>query len=119
MTLADQRCIPCTGGVPPLEPAQADALLEQLGGGWVIDPEGHLRLDYAFDNFSAALSFADRVGVIAEIEGHHPDLHVAWGSCGVEIWTHKIEGLTESDFVLAAKVQRMADASGHGSVDGG
>lgn len=119
MTLADQQCIPCTGSVPPLEAAQADSLLEQLGGGWVIDAQGHLRFDYDFANFSAALSFADRVGVIAEIEGHHPDLHVAWGRCGVEIWTHKIDGLTKSDFILAAKVQRMAAAGGHGGDGGG
>jgi 4a-hydroxytetrahydrobiopterin dehydratase len=119
MALADQQCIPCTGSVPPLEPAQADVLLEQLGGGWEFDSTGHLRFDYTFGNFAAALSFADRVGVIAELEGHHPDLHVAWGSCGVEIWTHKIDGLTESDFVLAAKIQRMADAGNPGGGSSG
>ncbi len=119
MGLADKQCIPCTGAVPPLTPEEAEGLLAELGNGWSLDAEGHLNHDYTFDNFAAALAFADRVGVIAEMEGHHPDLHVAWGRCGVEVWTHKIDGLSESDFILAAKIQRMSDAGRAGGGSGG
>jgi 4a-hydroxytetrahydrobiopterin dehydratase len=106
MSLADQQCIPCRGGVPPLPAERIDALLEQLERGWKLTDSGHLFRNYEFRDFAGALAFANRVGAIAEQQGHHPDLHVAWGRCGVEIWTHKIEGLTESDFFLAAKADR-------------
>jgi 4a-hydroxytetrahydrobiopterin dehydratase len=106
MALADQQCIPCRGGVPPLPRARTDALLTELEAGWALNSAGHLSRDYEFKDFAAALEFANRVGAIAEQQGHHPDLHVAWGRCGVEIWTHKINGLTESDFYLAAKADR-------------
>ena len=106
MALADKSCIPCEGGVPPLETAEIDPLLAELGGGWRLDGRGHLRKGYTFENFAAALGFADQIGVIAELEGHHPDLHVSWGECDVEIWTHKIDGLSESDFIQAAKIDR-------------
>ena len=79
------------------------ALLRQLESGWTVTPTGHLLRTYEFRDFAGAVAFASRVAVIAEEQGHHPDLHVAWGQCGVEIWTHKIDGLTESDFFLAAR----------------
>ncbi|MGB7213638.1 MAG: 4a-hydroxytetrahydrobiopterin dehydratase [Gammaproteobacteria bacterium] len=110
MSLADHACIPCRGGVPPLERSRIDELLAQLGEGWRLNDAGHLERTYEFRNFRDALAFANRVGEIAEAEQHHPDLHVGWGRCTVEIWTHKIDGLTESDFYLAAKVDR--DAAG-------
>ena len=110
MTLADQQCIPCRGGVPPLATERIDALLEQLEPGWALTSTGHLRKDFEFGDFAEALAFANRVGAIAEEQGHHPDLHLAWGRCGVEIWTHKIGGLTESDFYLAAKADRAFDS---------
>lgn len=106
MALADQQCIPCRGGVPPLPAERTAALLLELESGWALNAAGHLFRKYEFPDFAAALAFANRVGAIAEQQGHHPDLHVAWGQCGVEIWTHKIDGLTESDFFLAAKVDR-------------
>jgi 4a-hydroxytetrahydrobiopterin dehydratase len=106
MALADQQCIPCRGGVPPLPRARVDALLTELEKGWALNAAGHLLRDYEFRDFAGALKFANAVGAIAEQQGHHPDLHVAWGRCGVEIWTHKINGLTESDFYLAAKADR-------------
>jgi 4a-hydroxytetrahydrobiopterin dehydratase len=106
VNLADQQCIPCRGGVPPLSPDRAQALLAALGDGWALDAEGHLARDFEFRNFADAMTFANRVGDIAEEQGHHPDLYIAWGKCGVEIWTHKIDGLTESDFYFAAKVSR-------------
>ena len=110
MKLADRQCVPCRGGVPPLPAVRAAELLTELGDGWRLDGQGHLARDFRFDDFVAALDFANRVGAIAEEQAHHPDLHVAWGSCAVEIWTHKIDGLTESDFFLAAKISQAFHA---------
>jgi len=110
VNLADRQCIPCRGGVPPLSAERAAELLTELGGGWTLDAAGHLTREYTFGNFADALAFANRVGAIAEEQAHHPDLYVAWGKCRVDIWTHKIGGLTESDFYLAAKVSRAFDA---------
>jgi 4a-hydroxytetrahydrobiopterin dehydratase len=106
MGLADQQCVPCRGGVPPLLKNRVMELLAELGGGWTVNAAGHLERAYDFKNFRDALAFANAVGAIAEEQGHHPDLYVRWGQCRVEIWTHKISGLTESDFYLAAKVSR-------------
>jgi 4a-hydroxytetrahydrobiopterin dehydratase len=106
MSLADQTCVPCKGGVPPLEKERAEELLRELDEGWGLNAAGHLERAYTFSNFVDAMAFANRVGDIAEEQGHHPDLCVAWGKCAVEIWTHKIQGLTESDFYLAAKADR-------------
>lgn len=106
MNLADKQCIPCRGGVPPLSADRASELLAELGDDWKLTDNGHLTREYEFSDFSEALAFANRVGAIAEEQAHHPDLYVAWGKCRVEIWTHKIGGLTESDFFLAAKVSR-------------
>ena len=108
--LADKTCIPCRGGVPPLEPTKAQELLAQLGRGWQINHDGHLERLYTFKDFAGALAFVNRVGAVAEREAHHPDLYLSWGKCKVEIWTHKINGLTESDFYLAAKADREFDA---------
>lgn len=106
MSLAEQKCIPCSGGVPPLAKERVEALLRELGNGWRLNAQGHLERAYEFDDFVQAMAFANKIGDIAEAEGHHPDLHVAWGACRIEIWTHKINGLTESDFYLAAKAHR-------------
>jgi 4a-hydroxytetrahydrobiopterin dehydratase len=106
MGLADNACVPCRGGVPPMARPEAERLLRQLDEGWRFNEAGHLDRTFEFDDFAAALAFANRVGEIAETEKHHPDLHVSWGRCRVEIWTHKIQGLTESDFYLAAKTDR-------------
>ena len=108
--LAGKACVPCQGGVPALPPDEAQALLRKLGGGWSLDGRGHLRKELPFVDFAAALRFANAVGELADREGHHPDLHVAWGKLGIEIWTHKVDGLTESDFVLAAKIDRLPSA---------
>jgi len=106
MALADQQCIPCRGGIPPLPRERIDVLLAQLEPGWELTANGHLLRTYEFRDFAKAMEFANRVADIAEEQAHHPDLHVAWGKCAVEIWTHKIDGLTESDFFLAAKTDR-------------
>jgi 4a-hydroxytetrahydrobiopterin dehydratase len=108
MSLADNKCIPCRGGVPPLSSEVAQALLQQLGEGWGLNSDEHLERVYSFGNFNDAMTLANAVAKIADDENHHPDLYVAWGKCSVEIWTHKISGLTESDFYFAAKVDRAA-----------
>ena len=106
MSLADNTCVSCRGGVPPLESEKIQELLGQLESGWLLNDQGHIERTYEFPNFADALAFTNRVGNVAEIEAHHPDLYLAWGKCKVEIWTHKIKGLTESDFFLAAKADR-------------
>ena len=106
MSLADNTCVPCRGGGPSLESEKIKELLSQLEPGWTLNDQGHIERTYEFPNFADALAFTNRVGNVAEIEGHHPDIYLAWGNCKVEIWTHKIQGLTESDFFLAAKADR-------------
>ena len=106
MELAQKSCVPCRGGVPPLPPAEASALLAQLVG-WEIVNDYHLVKSYRFKNFTEALAFVDRVGAIADEQNHHPDIYLAWGKVRIEIWTHKIDGLTESDFIFAAKVDAL------------
>ncbi len=101
--LAKKDCVPCRGGVPPLSGDSIAELLGQLEG-WTVEKEHHLTKAYTFPDFAEALAFVNRVGEIAEQQGHHPDLHLAWGKVGVEVWTHKINGLTESDFVFSAKI---------------
>ena len=85
-------------------------MLEQLGNGWGVAESQHLEKDYKFKNFRQALDFTNRVGELAEEQNHHPDLYLAWGQVKITLWTHKIDGLTESDFVLAAKADQRLDA---------
>ena len=102
-SLKDKTCIPCKGGVPPLKGAEIVQLLRELGNGWQVVDEHHLEKEYRFKNFQQALAFVNRVGAIAEEQGHHPDLFLSWGKVKIVLYTHKIDGLTESDFILAAK----------------
>jgi 4a-hydroxytetrahydrobiopterin dehydratase len=106
MSLADQKCVPIKKGTPPLAAGRAAALLKEVGGDWTLDGNGHLVCTFEFPDFAKALAFADEVGAIADAEDHHPELHVSWGKCKVEIWTHTVGGLSESDFILAAKAER-------------
>jgi 4a-hydroxytetrahydrobiopterin dehydratase len=92
--------------VPPLTRNAIIPLLSQLDG-WDVVNDHHLAKSYEFPDFATALAFVDRIAALAEEQGHHPDLHLSWGRVGVEIWTHKINGLTESDFVLAAKIDTL------------
>jgi 4a-hydroxytetrahydrobiopterin dehydratase len=104
--LASRSCVPCRGGVPPLRGQELEALRRELPT-WDVLAEHHLEKTFRFPDFRSALEFTNRVGALAEEQGHHPDLHLAWGKVTVTIWTHKIDGLTESDFVLAAKIDRL------------
>ena len=104
--LAQENCIPCRGGVPHLKGEELDALQEKLGNGWQIINEHHLEKEYIFADFRQALDFTVKVGEVAENQGHHPDIYLAWGKVKLTIWTHKIDGLTESDFILAAKADQ-------------
>jgi 4a-hydroxytetrahydrobiopterin dehydratase len=106
MSLAQKHCVPCRGGVPPLKGAELENLKTQVTG-WQVVEEHHLTKTYTFPDFLKALDFVNRAGAIAEQEGHHPDLYLSWGKVGVKIWTHKIDGLTESDFILAAKLDQI------------
>jgi 4a-hydroxytetrahydrobiopterin dehydratase len=100
--LAERTCVPCKGGVPPLTPEQIRPLLAQLDG-WKVADNHHLEKRYDVADFAQALELVNRIGATAEEQGHHPDLYLTWGRVEVKIWTHKINGLTESDFILAAK----------------
>ena len=104
--LAKKTCIPCRGGVPPLKGAQLEDLLDKLKNDWKIINEHHLEKEYSFKNFKEALDFTVKVGELAENQDHHPDIFLTWGKVKVTIWTHKIDGLTESDFIFAAKTDR-------------
>ena len=101
--LAKKQCVPCKGGTPPLTGNELDRLLGLLGGQWRAVDGHHLEREYKFPNFVDALAFTNRVGDIAETQGHHPDIYLSWGKVRLTIWTHSINGLTESDFILGAK----------------
>jgi 4a-hydroxytetrahydrobiopterin dehydratase len=103
--LAAKHCVPCRGGVLPLKGAELQKLSSQLPDWKVID-EHHITKTFLFPDFKLALDFVNRVGAVAETEGHHPDIALAWGRVDVKTYTHKIDGLTESDFILAAKVDQ-------------
>lgn len=105
--LAEKECVPCQGGVPPLKGEELLKLHEQLGNGWKLVDEHHIEKEYKFKNFREALDFTNRVGELAEEQGHHPDIYLSWGKVRLRLFTHKIDGLTESDFVFAAKADRL------------
>jgi len=105
--LAGRACVPCRGGVPPLQGTALRRFHRALGRRWKVVRGHHLEKEFKFPDFKQALAFVNRVGKVAEQQGHHPDLHLGWGRVKVVLWTHKINGLTESDFVLAAKIEDL------------
>ena len=105
--LAAQRCVPCRGGVPPLKPEALTSLQGQVPG-WNVIEEHHITKSFTFPDFREALGFVNRVGDLAEEQGHHPDVYLSWGKVELKLWTHKIDGLTENDFIMAAKIDRLA-----------
>ena len=105
-SLADKKCVPCRGGVPPLRGEELEKLWGDLPN-WTVLNEHHLQREFKFPDFKQALDFVNRVGELAEEQGHHPDILLAWGKVGITLWTHKIDGLTESDFIMASKIDRL------------
>ncbi|MBX9772309.1 MAG: 4a-hydroxytetrahydrobiopterin dehydratase [Candidatus Obscuribacterales bacterium] len=106
MSLSQKSCVPCRGGVPPLTRKEFEPLMAELKDWQVID-DRRLKKSYKLQNFAQALDLANKIGAIAEEQGHHPDLLVRWGELAIDLWTHKIDGLTESDFILAAKIDQL------------
>jgi 4a-hydroxytetrahydrobiopterin dehydratase len=104
--LADKKCVPCRGGVPPLKGKELDKL-HKVVPQWTVIDEHHLAREFTFPDFAEALAFVNRVGAVAEEQGHHPDILLAWGKAEITLWTHKVNGLTESDFIMAAKINRL------------
>ena len=105
--LAKRHCVPCEGGVPALQGEAIVRLLRELGGSWQSVAGHHIRKEFGFPDFISALAFVNRIGALAEEEGHHPDLQLGWGRVVVELHTHKIDGLTVSDFILAARIDEL------------
>lgn len=105
--LAGRTCEPCHGGMPTLGEERVEELRRELDAGWEVVDGHHLEKSFGFPDFVSALDFVNRVGELAEAEGHHPDLHLSWGRVDVAIWTHAVDGLTENDFVLAAKIEEL------------
>jgi 4a-hydroxytetrahydrobiopterin dehydratase len=104
--LSSKQCIPCRGGVPPLQGQEITNLLTELDG-WEVVNQHHLKKTFSFADFREAQQFVKRIGDLAEEQGHHPDICFGWGRAEITIWTHKIDGLTESDFILAAKIDNL------------
>jgi 4a-hydroxytetrahydrobiopterin dehydratase len=104
--LASKTCVPCRGGVPPMKGSQLESYLKQVPG-WKAVNDHHLTKIFTFPDFKQALAFVNKVGAIAEEQGHHPDIFLTWCKAEVTTWTHKIDGLTESDFILAAKIDQL------------
>lgn len=109
--LANRSCVPCRGNSPPLDASQVQQLLERLGSPWRVVDNHHLEREFLFKDFREALAFANAAGAIAESENHHPDILTSWGKSTVRIWTHAIDGLTENDFILAAKIEHQGSSA--------
>ena len=105
--LSQKRCIPCEAGAPPLTRSEAEELLKQTEGWSLSEDTKHISKRFKFKNFVEAVAFVNKITPIAEAEGHHPDLHISWGKVLVELRTHAIKGLSENDFILAAKIDRL------------
>lgn len=105
--LSSKKCVPCQGGVAPLTPQEIQDFLTQLKPEWTVADGKRLERVFKFRNFAEALDFTNRIGQLAESQGHHPDIYLSWGKVRVELWTHKIGGLHENDFILAAGIDRL------------
>lgn len=105
--LSKKNCIPCKGDTPPLKGTLLENFHKQLSANWTIVKEHHLEKEFSFKNFKEALAFTNKVAEIAELEGHHPDIYLSYGKVKIELWTHKIKGLSENDFILAYKLDQI------------
>jgi 4a-hydroxytetrahydrobiopterin dehydratase len=108
-SLTEKKCLPCEGGVPPLPPEQCQSLLSELASGWRLSPDGtELQREYSFKDFYRTMSFVNALAHVANSEDHHPDLAIGYSYCRVRYTTHAVGGLTENDFICAAKIDRLA-----------
>jgi 4a-hydroxytetrahydrobiopterin dehydratase len=107
MKLSEKKCVPCSGGVSALEADEIAKLKQELQSWQVVDNKKLVK-SFKFDDFKKPMRLADKIAVVAEEEDHHPDLLVRWGELKIELWTHKVNGLTENDFIMAAKIDRCA-----------
>ena len=103
------QCSPCRLGGEPLKPDQWAEYAKQIDGNWQVVDGHHLERTFKFKNFKQALAFTNQIGDLAEQQGHHPDIHLSWGQVIVRLWTHKIDGLHENDFILAAKIDHLIE----------
>ncbi len=104
--LADKQCVPCKGGTPPLKGKELEHLHKSVPQ-WTVTNEHHIHRAFKFPDFVQALAFVNKVGALAEEQGHHPDILLTWGKAEITLWTHSINGLSESDFIMAAKIDRL------------
>lgn len=105
--LLSKKCIPCSIGADPLTPDEIQEYFKSLDKGWEVKENRHIEKLYKFKNFREALDFTNKVGELAEEEGHHPDIYLSWGKVNIKLWTHKIKGLHENDFIMAAKIDTL------------
>lgn len=105
--LAKKQCEPCSGNTPSLEGDEIKEYKEQIDSAWKVVDQHHLERNFTFDDFQQALDFVNRVGEVAESEQHHPDIFLSYGKARVKLWTHAIDGLSENDFIMAAKVDEL------------
>ncbi len=108
--LTTKRCVPCEAGTPPLSRTEIEKYLSQVGAGWALEEDKLLTKQFTFRDFVATMKFVNRVADIAEAEGHHPDIHICYNKVKFDLWTHAIKGLSENDFILAAKIEQAASA---------
>lgn len=111
--LTKKHCVPCQGGIPPLKGEELKKLHAKLKNGWAVVDEHHLKKGFSFPDFQQALEFTVKIGELAEKEGHHPDILLTYGKVEISMWTHKINGLSESDFILAAKIDELEEQYGY------
>ncbi len=109
--LADKRCAPCAQGAEPLKGDQIEEKKKELDPDWRVVDEHHLEREFTFDDFRQALDFVNEVGELAEEQGHHPDIYLSYGKVKIQLWTHKIDGLHENDFIMAAKIDALQPAA--------
>ena len=110
--LTKKKCVPCEGGIPPLQGAELTPWLKQISSAWeLIEGEKKVRREFTFKDFKATMTFVNKVAELAETEGHHPDIHIFYNKLTLELWTHKINGLFDNDFILAAKIDDLYSAS--------
>jgi 4a-hydroxytetrahydrobiopterin dehydratase len=105
MKLTEKRCVPCEGGTPPMQKDEIEKYVKQIPKGWKVLEGKRIRKEFKFKTYPEVMAFANKIALIAQDEGHHPDMEIHYGWIGVEFWTHAIGGLSENDFIMAAKIE--------------